>query len=145
MGVQLRQFTFLCKALSLTSSWVFSFFFEVSSFLVSFDFVLSLSFYQTPHQAKVVQMRIFIPIFFLTFVNYHALQSFCLQFFDVSTVDVQERLVWSLTPRPSSTADFVRKRIRPNPDLYGPFWVCVTLIFSVAISGNVASYLQVRH
>jgi len=68
--------------------------------------------------------------------------AFYRQFFDVSTVDVQERLVWSLTPRPSSTADFVRKRIRPNPDLYGPFWVCVTLIFSVAISGNVASYLQ---
>jgi len=68
--------------------------------------------------------------------------AFYRQFFDVSTKDVQERLLWSLTPRPAATADFVRKRIRPNPDLYGPFWVCVTLIFSVAISGNVASYLQ---
>lgn len=68
--------------------------------------------------------------------------AFYRQFFDVSTSDVQERLLWSLTPRPAATAEFVRKRIRPNPDLYGPFWVCVTLIFSVAISGNVASYLQ---
>jgi len=68
--------------------------------------------------------------------------AFYRQFFDVSTSDVQERLLWSITPRPAATADFVRKRIRPNPDLYGPFWVCVTLIFSVAISGNVASYLQ---
>jgi len=68
--------------------------------------------------------------------------AFYRQFFDVSTSDVQERLLWSVTPRPAATAEFVRKRIRPNPDLYGPFWVCVTLIFSVAISGNVASYLQ---
>ena len=75
--------------------------------------------------------------------NMHAQLFMFLQFFDVSTSDVQERLVWSVTPRPAATADFVRKRIRPNPDLYGPFWVCVTLVFSVAISGNVASYLQV--
>jgi len=26
--------------------------------------------------------------------------------------------------------------------LYGPFWIVVTLIFSIAISGNVASYIQ---
>ena len=68
--------------------------------------------------------------------------SFYSQFFDVDTSDVQQRLLWSILPRPSATSEFVRTKIRPNPDLYGPFWVCVTLIFSVAISGNVASYLQ---
>ena len=40
-------------------------------------------------------------------------------------------------PRPSATTDFLRRSIRPKPDLYGPFWVCVTLIFSVAISGKI--------
>jgi len=64
------------------------------------------------------------------------------QFFDVDTEDVRRRLVWSMLPRPSETTDFVRRSIRPKPDLYGPFWVCVTLVFSVAISGNVAAYLQ---
>jgi len=68
--------------------------------------------------------------------------AFYRQFFDVDTEDVKQRVVWSLTPRPKATSDFVLKSIRPNPDLYGPFWVCVTLIFSVAISGNVASYLH---
>lgn len=68
--------------------------------------------------------------------------SFYGQFFDVDTEDVGRRLVWSMLPRPSTTTDFLRRSIRPKPDLYGPFWVCVTLVFSVAISGNVAAYLQ---
>jgi len=63
------------------------------------------------------------------------------QFFDVDTEDVRKRLMWSMLPRPETT-DFLRRSIRPKPDLYGPFWVCVTLVFSVAISGNVAAYLQ---
>lgn len=32
--------------------------------------------------------------------------------------------------------------IKPKPDLYGPFWICVTLVFCIAISGNMANYLQ---
>lgn len=32
--------------------------------------------------------------------------------------------------------------IQSKPDLYGPFWVCVTLIITIAISGNIANYLQ---
>ena len=37
---------------------------------------------------------------------------------------------------------FLQHHIRPRPDLYGPFWVCVTLVFSIAISGNFADFLQ---
>ena len=37
---------------------------------------------------------------------------------------------------------FLQYHIRPRPDLYGPFWVCITLVFSIAISGNMADYLQ---
>lgn len=29
-----------------------------------------------------------------------------------------------------------------KPDLYGPFWISMTLIFTIAISGNISSYLQ---
>lgn len=76
-------------------------------------------------------------------VNYNFWSlSFYAQFFDVDTEDVKKRLIWSVLPRPGATMDFLRRSIRPKPDLYGPFWVCVTLIFSVAISGNVAQYLQ---
>jgi len=55
-----------------------------------------------------------------------------------------KRLLWSVTPMPNgSTENFFKSKIRTKPDLYGPFWICVTLIFSIAISGNIASYLQV--
>ncbi len=60
--------------------------------------------------------------------------------FDVDTEDVVNRLKWAVTPRPGFTQDFARDQIRKKPDLYGPVWVATTLIFSVAIAGNVASY-----
>ncbi|KAL1110293.1 hypothetical protein AAG570_008370 [Ranatra chinensis] len=41
-----------------------------------------------------------------------------------------------------SGCDYLGRHIRPKPDLYGPFWISVTLIFSIAISGNMANYLQ---
>jgi len=43
---------------------------------------------------------------------------------------------------PHGSDNYLITHIRPNPDLYGPFWVCVTLVFSIAISENVANYLQ---
>lgn len=51
-----------------------------------------------------------------------------------------ERIKRSMFPH--NTDNYLISHIRPNPDLYGPFWICVTLIFSIAISGNLASYLQ---
>lgn len=32
-----------------------------------------------------------------------------------------------------------------NPDLYGPFWITVTLIFTIGISGNLVSFFQHDH
>jgi hypothetical protein len=63
------------------------------------------------------------------------------QFFDVDTKQVVERIVWSMIPRPG--VSYLQHYIKPKPDLYGPFWICVTLVFTVAISGNLANYLQV--
>ena len=34
------------------------------------------------------------------------------------------------------------EHLKPMPDFYGPFWVCVTLIFSIAISGNLADFFE---
>ncbi|XP_014610758.1 PREDICTED: protein YIPF1 [Polistes canadensis] len=62
------------------------------------------------------------------------------KFFNVNTKDVIERIKRSMFPH--STENYLVTHIRPNPDLYGPFWICVTLVFSVAISGNMANYLQ---
>lgn len=57
--------------------------------------------------------------------------------FDVDTVQVLNRVKGSLLPRPRG-AFF--ELIAANPDLYGPFWVATTLIFAMAITGNLASY-----
>uniref|UniRef100_A0A7S3AJT7 Protein YIPF n=2 Tax=Haptolina ericina TaxID=156174 RepID=A0A7S3AJT7_9EUKA len=57
--------------------------------------------------------------------------------FDVDTVQVLNRVKGSLLPRPKG-AFF--ELVAANPDLYGPFWISTTLIFAMAITGNLASY-----
>ena len=66
---------------------------------------------------------------------------FFAKYFDVTTQDVKERILWSVLPSPSGE-NYVDRLIRSNPDLYGPVWVNVTLVFSIAICGNIASYLS---
>lgn len=66
--------------------------------------------------------------------------SFYQQYFDVDTVQVQNRIINSLIPRFNS--NFIIDHIQPIPDLYGPFWISITLIFSIAIFGNFAHYIQ---
>lgn len=61
------------------------------------------------------------------------------QYFDVNDEMVLERLKFACIPTP--TANYLEK-LRPLPDLYGPLWVCITLIFSTAISGNLADFFQ---
>ncbi|XP_060817692.1 protein YIPF1 [Bombus pascuorum] len=65
------------------------------------------------------------------------------KFFNVKTDDVVERIKRSMFPHGSD--NYLISHIRPNPDLYGPFWICVTLIFSIAISGNLADYLHTAY
>ncbi|KAF7698280.1 protein YIPF2 [Silurus meridionalis] len=60
-------------------------------------------------------------------------------FFNVDTFQVLNRIKGSLLPFPGR--NFVKHHIRSNPDLYGPFWICVSLVFSVAISGNLSNFL----
>lgn len=62
------------------------------------------------------------------------------QFFDVDTDTVVERIMASMRPKPG--INYLQHHIKSKPDLYGPFWICVTLVFSIAISGNLANYLQ---
>ncbi len=57
--------------------------------------------------------------------------------FDVDTLQVLNRIKGSILPRPRGAfLDLVSS----NPDLYGPFWIATTLIFSMAMTGNLASY-----
>ncbi|XP_046939914.1 protein YIPF1 isoform X2 [Lynx rufus] len=58
---------------------------------------------------------------------------------DSDKTEVFDRIKGSLLPIPGK--NFVRLYIRSNPDLYGPFWICATLVFAIAISGNLSNFL----
>jgi len=57
--------------------------------------------------------------------------------FDVDTIQVLNRLKGSMLPRPRGVFFDL---ISQNPDLYGPFWISTTLIFCMAMTGNLASF-----
>ncbi len=57
------------------------------------------------------------------------------RFFDVDTDEVGARILGAVVPvRGRSFLQDVTKR---RPDLYGPFWICTTLVVSVAVTGNM--------
>eukprot|EP00262_Sarcandra_glabra_P016528 TRINITY_DN5426_c0_g4_i2.p1 TRINITY_DN5426_c0_g4~~TRINITY_DN5426_c0_g4_i2.p1 ORF type:complete len:285 (-),score=27.32 TRINITY_DN5426_c0_g4_i2:183-1037(-) len=57
-------------------------------------------------------------------------------YFDVDTSDVLERIKDSLFPFKGSFSE----KTENNPDLYGPFWICTTLIFVAASIGTFVTY-----
>ncbi|XP_058066830.1 protein YIPF1 isoform X2 [Anopheles bellator] len=63
------------------------------------------------------------------------------QFFDVDTMTVVDRIATAMVPK-RAPANYLKLNIASNPDMYGPIWIVLTLIFTIAISGNMASYLQ---
>lgn len=63
-------------------------------------------------------------------------------FFDVDTSQVLDRIKGSLLPHPGH--NFVRHHLRNRPDLYGPFWICATLAFVLAVTGNITLVLAQR-
>ncbi|KAL3728274.1 hypothetical protein ACJRO7_032943 [Eucalyptus globulus] len=58
-------------------------------------------------------------------------------YFDVDTSDVLERIKDSLFPFRGS----FNEKTSSNPDLYGPFWICTTLIFVAASIGTFVTYV----
>ncbi|CAD5212463.1 unnamed protein product [Bursaphelenchus okinawaensis] len=62
------------------------------------------------------------------------------QYFDVDTDTVQSRILGSFVPK--MNGNFIRDNVQPTADLYGPFWVSVTLVFFAAICGNFAHYID---
>uniref|UniRef100_A0A8C5IE66 Protein YIPF n=1 Tax=Junco hyemalis TaxID=40217 RepID=A0A8C5IE66_JUNHY len=57
---------------------------------------------------------------------------------DSDKTEVLDRIKGSVFPVPGK--NFVRLYIRSNPDLYGPFWICATLVFTIAVSGNLSNF-----
>ncbi|KAI3747990.1 hypothetical protein L6452_10787 [Arctium lappa] len=61
-------------------------------------------------------------------------------YFDVDTSDILERIKDSLLPFRGT----FNEKTASNPDLYGPFWICTTLIFVSASIGTFVAYLARR-
>ncbi|KAI8982605.1 hypothetical protein BDB01DRAFT_843449 [Pilobolus umbonatus] len=63
------------------------------------------------------------------------------QFFNVDTTDVIERCLKSMYP----TGDYATDTLHNQPDLYGPFWIATTVVFSVfvcsSLAGSLAAYV----
>ncbi|RDX82589.1 Protein YIPF1-like protein, partial [Mucuna pruriens] len=64
-------------------------------------------------------------------------------YFDVDTIDVLDRIKDSLYPFNGT----FNEKTASNPDLYGPFWICTTLIFVAASIGTFVTYIshKVKH
>lgn len=60
------------------------------------------------------------------------------RFFDVDTDVVIRRMINSMVPRFGT--NFILHHIRPAPDLYGPWWIAITLIFTIGIASNLGGY-----
>lgn len=63
--------------------------------------------------------------------------------FDVDTDTVCTRLRSAIIPKKNYNfiESVLRARRRAGPDMYGPFWICTTLVFSTAICGNLANFI----
>lgn len=59
-------------------------------------------------------------------------------------MEVVDRIASSMVPKRAS-ATYLKTHLGVSPDLYGPFWVTVTLIFTIGISGNLANFFQHDH
>lgn len=113
------------------------------------------------------------------------------QYYDVTTDDVLQRIIWSAIPirkagidideselneplasnmvssdqndlfSPSTSGQYdkssgdrivgrrryysyMERYIQSRPDIYGPFWVCVTLMFTIAIFSNLSSFIDYK-
>jgi len=66
------------------------------------------------------------------------------QFFNIDTMEVVDRIAYSVIPKRASST-YLKTHLGVNPDLYGPFWITVTLIFVIGISGNLAAFFQHDH
>jgi hypothetical protein len=72
------------------------------------------------------------------------------QYFDVDTADVTARIKAALTTfwQPDQFRTAVLGEAGTDdykgPDLYGPLWVCMTLIFMIAVTSNMSAYMHHR-
>jgi hypothetical protein len=68
----------------------------------------------------------------------HEKFEFLRKYFDVNVEDIQSKLLSTLNPMNTKFQELAEK----TPDLYGPFWIYSTLVFLVAVAGNLSGYMN---
>lgn len=63
--------------------------------------------------------------------------SFLGKYFDVEQDEIKDKLMYSVIPFNTNFQPLAEKK----PDLYGPFWIYATLVFMVAVAGNISNYI----
>lgn len=65
-------------------------------------------------------------------------------YFDVDTIDIQERVEGSIRHcnEPFQFRESILNKEGKAPDLYGPFWIGMTLVFFLAVTSNTSKYLK---
>ncbi|GAM26248.1 hypothetical protein SAMD00019534_094230, partial [Acytostelium subglobosum LB1] len=61
--------------------------------------------------------------------------------FNVDTVEVGHRILRSMLPIKFSFFEMVRE----NPDMYGPWWITITLVLFIAVTANLNEYFHTNH
>jgi len=64
-------------------------------------------------------------------INYWA------DYFDVTENEIFDRVLTALNPQKMDLGTAARTK----PDLYGPFWLCSTIVFCIFAFGNLSGYL----
>lgn len=67
------------------------------------------------------------------------------QYFNVDTKDIKNRIIGSIVH--ANKPDYFREQILSDgetirPDLYGPIWITMTLMFFLAVTSNTSKYLH---
>ena len=65
-------------------------------------------------------------------------------YFDVDTEDIVERLRTVAIPERELEKNTFMSLMGERPDMYGPFWICTTLVFSMAVASNLSNWWEFK-
>ena len=63
--------------------------------------------------------------------------SYWSEYFDIDQLELKGRLMACAVPNTNALVE----KISENPDLYGPFWICTTLIFMITFSKSFSGVI----
>ena len=63
--------------------------------------------------------------------------AFWSEYFDVTQTEILERVTTTMHPSLMNLGPIIKSK----PELYGPFWICSTIVFCLFAFGNLSSFL----